>query len=116
MENASHPTALLLAGFQEMGPVKYVCFCLTLAAYLSVVLANSLLVALVRAERSLHEPMYLLLVLLGTTGKSVAEHKPRAASLVPRDASSSLEEAQDKTQTPCEGEAPMSPESLVSMF
>ncbi|XP_018591803.2 olfactory receptor 142-like [Scleropages formosus] len=59
MENSSHITSFVFTVFQEMGPIRYFYFCVILMMYISIIFANSLLVGLICAERSLHEPMYL---------------------------------------------------------
>ncbi|XP_021442635.2 olfactory receptor 11A1-like [Oncorhynchus mykiss] len=64
----------ILAGYSDIGHLKYLYFIILTVLYVSIVFANTVLIVVICMERSLHEPMYLFLCslfvndLYGTTG------------------------------------------------
>ncbi|XP_069045840.1 olfactory receptor 4B13-like [Lepisosteus oculatus] len=64
MENSSHITSFILAAFGEIGQIRYFYFTITLVVYGAIIVANSLLIAVISVERTLHEPMYFFLCAL----------------------------------------------------
>uniref|UniRef100_W5NLQ3 Olfactory receptor n=1 Tax=Lepisosteus oculatus TaxID=7918 RepID=W5NLQ3_LEPOC len=64
MENSSHITSFILAAFGEIGYIRYFYFTITLVVYVAIIVANSLLIAVIAVERTLHEPMYFFLCAL----------------------------------------------------
>ncbi|XP_048839382.1 olfactory receptor 6N2-like [Brienomyrus brachyistius] len=72
--NSSSVTSFLLTAYEDIGLIRYFCFFVIFIMYSSIILANSLLISLICAERSLHEPMYVFLCnlcineLYGSTG------------------------------------------------
>ncbi|XP_029787434.1 olfactory receptor 52A5-like, partial [Suricata suricatta] len=61
------PPVLILVGIPGLESVQFwigIPFC---AMYVIALFGNSLLLVIIKSERSLHEPMYLLLAMLGTT-------------------------------------------------
>ncbi|KAJ0067099.1 hypothetical protein NL108_012512, partial [Boleophthalmus pectinirostris] len=61
MGNSSAVTHFTLGAFTDPGPFRWLYFLLLLSMYLLVIVSNLLLVAVICLNRSLHEPMYLLL-------------------------------------------------------
>ncbi|XP_035290854.1 olfactory receptor 142-like [Anguilla anguilla] len=61
MENTSEVTFLILAAYGDLGKMKYFYFCCLLLLYLTIVIANIILISLIFLDRSLHEPMYVFL-------------------------------------------------------
>ncbi|XP_076018055.1 olfactory receptor 4B13-like [Genypterus blacodes] len=74
MDNGSTVTVFTLAGLNVNMNYRIVLFCLTLLCYCVILLVNISLVVTIILDRSLHEPMYILLCafcmngLYGTTG------------------------------------------------
>ncbi|XP_023656239.2 olfactory receptor 6N2-like [Paramormyrops kingsleyae] len=72
--NSSSVTSFLLTAYEDIGLIRYFYFSVILIMYSSIILANSLLISLICAQRSLHEPMYMFLCnlcineLYGSTG------------------------------------------------
>ncbi|XP_069045946.1 olfactory receptor 52D1-like [Lepisosteus oculatus] len=64
MENSSHNTSFILSAYGEIGRIRYFCFTMTLVLYVGIIVANSLLIAVISVERTLHEPMYFFLCAL----------------------------------------------------
>ncbi|KAI5625654.1 odorant receptor, family E, subfamily 121, member 1, partial [Silurus asotus] len=64
MANSTHFTTIILTGYFEVGQTKYIYFALLVILYLTIILANSLLIVVIWLERSLHEPMYIFLCCL----------------------------------------------------
>ncbi|KAI5625653.1 odorant receptor, family E, subfamily 122, member 1, partial [Silurus asotus] len=64
MANSTHFTTIILTGYFEVGQTKYIYFALLVILYLTIILANSLIIVLICLERSLHEPMYIFLCCL----------------------------------------------------
>ncbi|XP_056229630.1 olfactory receptor 10A6-like [Seriola aureovittata] len=64
----------ILGGYMDVGNLRYLCFMLTALLYISIAFVNILLIVIICLNRSLHEPMYLLLCslfvneLYGSTG------------------------------------------------
>ncbi|XP_024299240.2 olfactory receptor 11A1-like [Oncorhynchus tshawytscha] len=74
MMNSTQFTSFILAGYSDIGHLKYLYFIILTVLYVSIVFANTVLIVVICMERSLHEPMYLFLCslfvndLYGTTG------------------------------------------------
>ncbi|XP_031647331.1 olfactory receptor 11A1-like [Oncorhynchus kisutch] len=74
MMNSTQLTSFILAGYSDIGHLKYLYFIILTVLYVSIVFANTVLIVVICMERSLHEPMYLFLCslfvndLYGTTG------------------------------------------------
>ncbi|XP_070987626.1 olfactory receptor 11A1-like [Oncorhynchus clarkii lewisi] len=72
--NSTQFTSFILAGYSDIGHLKYLYFIIITVLYVSIVFANTVLIVVICMERSLHEPMYLFLCslfvndLYGTTG------------------------------------------------
>lgn len=64
MVNSTYFTTIILTGYFEVGHTKYIYFALSIILYITIILANSLLSCVICVERSLHEPMYILLCCL----------------------------------------------------
>ncbi|XP_006627998.2 olfactory receptor 4B13-like [Lepisosteus oculatus] len=64
MENSSHIKSFILAAYGEIGQIRYFYFTITLVLYVGIIVANSLLIAVISVERTLHEPMYFFLCAL----------------------------------------------------
>ncbi|KAK7877458.1 hypothetical protein WMY93_031798 [Mugilogobius chulae] len=58
------PSFFVLHAYVWIGPWRFPCFVLTLLLYVSILLLNALLIALIGLRRSLQEPMHLFLVSL----------------------------------------------------
>lgn len=61
MENSSEIVSIVLAAYGDIGPLKYLYFSLMLSWYLSICVANTILIVVIYVDRRLHEPMYILL-------------------------------------------------------
>ncbi|XP_023250966.1 olfactory receptor 5V1-like [Seriola lalandi dorsalis] len=61
MENSTEIVSFVLAMYGNMGQLKYLYFTLALLFYVSVILANTVLIIIIYLDRNLHEPMYLFL-------------------------------------------------------
>ncbi|XP_036452902.1 olfactory receptor 142-like [Colossoma macropomum] len=61
MANSTQFTTIILAGYIDIGQIKYLFFTLLVLTYVSIIFVNSLLIGLICVERSLHEPMYIFL-------------------------------------------------------
>uniref|UniRef100_A0AAZ3SJC5 Olfactory receptor n=1 Tax=Oncorhynchus tshawytscha TaxID=74940 RepID=A0AAZ3SJC5_ONCTS len=74
MMNSTQLTSFILAGYGDIGHLKYLYFIILTVLYVSIVFANTVLIVVICMERSLHEPLYLFLCslfvndLYGTTG------------------------------------------------
>ncbi|XP_055736988.1 olfactory receptor 11A1-like [Salvelinus fontinalis] len=74
MMNSTQFTSFMLAGYRDIGHLKYLYFMTITVLYVSIVFANTVLIVVICMERSLHEPMYLFLCslfvndLYGSTG------------------------------------------------
>ncbi|XP_070832684.1 olfactory receptor 4B13-like [Chaetodon trifascialis] len=74
MDNVSVVTMFFLSGLNETGNLRVALFFLTLMFYSLILLVNISLVAIIILDKTLHEPMYILLCtfcmngLYGTTG------------------------------------------------
>ncbi|KAM9468678.1 olfactory receptor 4B13-like [Clarias gariepinus] len=64
MDNSTHFTTIILTGYLEVGQNIYIYFVLSIVLYITIILANSLLIGIICVERSLHEPMYTFLCCL----------------------------------------------------
>ncbi|KAM9343955.1 olfactory receptor 7G1-like [Pholidichthys leucotaenia] len=53
--------SFMLSAYGDIGELKYLYFCITLSWYLTICVANMLLIVVIYADRRLHEPMYILL-------------------------------------------------------
>lgn len=61
MVNQSQQEILVLSGFQGLQQLRYLYFCLTCAGYLLAMVFNASILGLICLDRSLHQPMYILL-------------------------------------------------------
>uniref|UniRef100_A0A3B4WZU5 G-protein coupled receptors family 1 profile domain-containing protein n=1 Tax=Seriola lalandi dorsalis TaxID=1841481 RepID=A0A3B4WZU5_SERLL len=61
MENSTEIVSFVLAMYGNMGQLKYLYFTLALLFYVSVILANTVIIIIIYMNRNLHEPMYLFL-------------------------------------------------------
>ncbi|XP_036393573.1 olfactory receptor 52D1-like [Megalops cyprinoides] len=61
MENSSYFMYFILSAYGEMGNIRYLFFSIIIIMYIMIVFANSLLIALIIVEKSLHEPMYFFM-------------------------------------------------------
>ncbi|XP_030614858.1 putative gustatory receptor clone PTE01 [Archocentrus centrarchus] len=61
MENSSVIVSFVLAAYGNTGELKYLYFSIILFWYLSICVANAVLVMIIHVDRRLHEPMYILL-------------------------------------------------------
>lgn len=68
MDNMSEVTSFILTGYFEMEDLKYLYFTVFFLLYIMTVFANVLLICVICAERSLHEPMYIFLCTLAVNG------------------------------------------------
>ncbi|XP_041668864.1 olfactory receptor 11A1-like [Cheilinus undulatus] len=74
MFNSTKVSCFTLAAYVDVGTLEYLWFLVVLSLYMSIVLANLLLVVVICVSRSLHEPMYVFLCslfvneLYGSTG------------------------------------------------
>ncbi|XP_034539492.1 olfactory receptor 52D1-like [Notolabrus celidotus] len=68
MSNFSEVTAINLSAYYGMDDLKPMYFCIFLTVYLTIIVENVVLIRLVYQEKTLHEPMYLLLCNLAVNG------------------------------------------------
>ncbi|CAI5656469.1 unnamed protein product [Oreochromis niloticus] len=61
MENSSEIVSFVLAAYGNVGEFKYMYFVIILFWYLSICVANTVLIVVIHVDIQLHEPMYLLL-------------------------------------------------------
>ncbi|XP_037095143.1 olfactory receptor 4A47-like [Syngnathus acus] len=61
MENSSEIVSFVLGAYSNMGQLKYLYFFILLLWYSSIWVANTLVIMVIFVDRSLHEPMYMLL-------------------------------------------------------
>uniref|UniRef100_A0A3P9C292 Olfactory receptor n=1 Tax=Maylandia zebra TaxID=106582 RepID=A0A3P9C292_9CICH len=61
MENSSEIVSFVLSAFENVGELKYLYFVIILVWYVSICVANTVLIVVIRVDRRLHEPMYILL-------------------------------------------------------
>uniref|UniRef100_A0A3B4FEY2 G-protein coupled receptors family 1 profile domain-containing protein n=1 Tax=Pundamilia nyererei TaxID=303518 RepID=A0A3B4FEY2_9CICH len=61
MENSSEIVSFVLAAYGNVGELKYLYFVIILFWYLSICVANTVLIVVIRVDIQLHEPMYILL-------------------------------------------------------
>ncbi|XP_063353102.1 putative gustatory receptor clone PTE01 [Pelmatolapia mariae] len=61
MENSSEIVSFVLSAFGNVGELKYLYFVIILVWYISICVANTVLILVIRVDRRLHEPMYILL-------------------------------------------------------
>lgn len=68
MKNVSEVTSLFLSEYYGMEGLKPLYFCVFLIIYVTIVAENVALIRVVYCEKTLHEPMYLLLCNLAVNG------------------------------------------------
>ncbi|KAM9348908.1 olfactory receptor 4B13-like [Symphorus nematophorus] len=68
MKNFSEVTYFYLSDYYEMKDLKLMYFCVFLIIYITTVAENIALIRVIYREKSLHEPMYLLLCNLAVNG------------------------------------------------
>uniref|UniRef100_A0AAZ1Y3Z4 Olfactory receptor n=2 Tax=Oreochromis aureus TaxID=47969 RepID=A0AAZ1Y3Z4_OREAU len=61
MGNSSESFSFVLAAYGNVGALKYMYFVMILFWYLFICVANTVLIVVIRVDRRLHEPMYILL-------------------------------------------------------
>lgn len=61
MENSTQIVSFVLAMYGDLEHLKYLYFTLAMLFYISVILANTVLIVIIYVDRNLHEPMYLFL-------------------------------------------------------
>ncbi|XP_035291037.1 olfactory receptor 2K2-like [Anguilla anguilla] len=61
MENSSEVTFFVLAAYGDLGKMKYFYFSFVLLLNLTIIFANVTLISLIFVDRSLHEPMYVII-------------------------------------------------------
>ncbi|KAL3970155.1 homeodomain interacting protein kinase [Sarotherodon galilaeus] len=61
MGNSSEIVSFVLAAYGNVGALKYMYFVIILFWYLFICVANTILIVVIRVDRRLHEPMYILL-------------------------------------------------------
>ncbi|XP_063354592.1 putative gustatory receptor clone PTE01 [Pelmatolapia mariae] len=61
MENSSEIVSFVLAAYGNVGDFKYLYFIIILFWYVSICVANIVLILVIHVDRRLHEPMYILL-------------------------------------------------------
>ncbi|XP_063352779.1 olfactory receptor 4D1-like [Pelmatolapia mariae] len=61
MGNSSETVSFVLAAYGNVGELKYLYFIIILVWYLSICVANTVLIVVIRVDSRLHEPMYILL-------------------------------------------------------
>ncbi|XP_060790876.1 olfactory receptor 4B13-like [Neoarius graeffei] len=68
MENRSSVTTFILDGYIVMDQQKHLFFFIFLLLYAAIVILNSLLIAIICFERTLHNPMYIFVCILSCNG------------------------------------------------
>ncbi|KAM6983449.1 olfactory receptor 52L1-like [Tautogolabrus adspersus] len=68
MTNASEVTSFHLSAYYGMDDLKPMYFCIFLIIYLTIIVENVVLISVIYHDKSLHEPMYLLLCNLAVNG------------------------------------------------
>ncbi|XP_027147033.1 olfactory receptor 1500-like [Larimichthys crocea] len=61
MENSTEIVSFVLAAYGNVGELKYLYFIIMLVWYLSICVANIVLIVVIYVDKRLHEPMYILL-------------------------------------------------------
>lgn len=61
MGNLSNFTTIILAGYIDIGNIKYLCFIVLILLFVVIIVANQLIIGIICKEKSLHEPMYVFL-------------------------------------------------------
>uniref|UniRef100_A0A3B4GF37 Olfactory receptor n=1 Tax=Pundamilia nyererei TaxID=303518 RepID=A0A3B4GF37_9CICH len=61
MGNSSETVSFVLAAYGNVGALKYMYFSIILFWYVSICVANTVLIVVIHVDRRLHEPMYILL-------------------------------------------------------
>ncbi|XP_039884218.1 putative gustatory receptor clone PTE01 [Simochromis diagramma] len=61
MENSSEIVSFVLSAYRNVGDLKYLYFIIILFWYVSICVANTVLIVVIHVDRRLHEPMYILL-------------------------------------------------------
>ncbi|KAM4608257.1 olfactory receptor 2K2-like [Polymixia lowei] len=61
MDNSTQIVTFVLSAYGNIGQLKYLYFCIVLLWYLSIFVANTVLIVIIYVDRRLHEPMYLFL-------------------------------------------------------
>ncbi|XP_010868035.1 olfactory receptor 11A1-like [Esox lucius] len=59
--NATQFHSFILAGYSEIGQLKYLYLIIITSLYISILFSNTLFIVVIYMERSLHKPMYLFL-------------------------------------------------------
>ncbi|XP_069059544.1 olfactory receptor 51I2-like [Pleurodeles waltl] len=68
MENFTHPSMLLITAYGQLNNIKFFYSVCALIGYLMILAANTLLIAVVIIQKSLHKPMYIFIVALAGNG------------------------------------------------
>ncbi|KAM7407673.1 hypothetical protein PAMA_003419 [Pampus argenteus] len=61
MQNLTEIVSFVLGAYGDIGHLKYLYFSIMLLWYLSICVANTVLIVVIYVDRRLHEPMYILL-------------------------------------------------------
>lgn len=61
MQNSTEIVPFVLGAYGDIGHLKYLYFSIMLLWYLSICVANTVLIVVIYVDRRLHEPMYILL-------------------------------------------------------
>ncbi|XP_056329025.1 odorant receptor 122-1 [Danio aesculapii] len=61
MDNSTYFTTVVLAGYIDIGDMKYLCFVVLILLFAAIIVANLFIIGIIYKEKSLHEPMYVFL-------------------------------------------------------
>uniref|UniRef100_A0A672KG23 Olfactory receptor n=1 Tax=Sinocyclocheilus grahami TaxID=75366 RepID=A0A672KG23_SINGR len=61
MDNSTHFSTIILAGYIDIGNFKYLCFIVLILLFVAIIVSNQLIIGIICKEKSLHEPMYVFL-------------------------------------------------------
>ncbi len=61
MDNSTHFSTIILAGYIDIGNIKYLCFIVLILLFVAIIVSNQLIIGIICKEKSLHEPMYVFL-------------------------------------------------------
>ncbi len=69
MDNSTHFSTIILAGYIDIGNIKYLCFIVLILLFVAIIVSNQFIIGIICKDKSLHEPMYVFLCSL-----SVRQH------------------------------------------
>ncbi len=61
MDNSTHLSTIILAGYIDIGNIKYLCLIVLILLFVAIIVSNQLIIGIIFKEKSLHEPMYVFL-------------------------------------------------------